>query len=127
MYINSSLIMDNTSKSFFEKYLKEGMNVLLIIVGYERNLLDFTNKNTADYREMQESINIIYPEKTIFDVSKVITLNENGEKFLEIFENDGLQRMAWQNSGIRTEITKEYYTEGHKKLGIPEKVINIEE
>ncbi len=115
-YIKSGY-MNNTPADLFESYLKTGMGGKPMIVDYEKSIIDFANENPDGYAQVKDDIVILYPVPTIWNSHCIASLTEGGNKYLEVFNNQKVQQIAWQRYGFRTGIIGGNYDV--KASGVP--------
>lgn len=101
--------MNNTPKDLFDMYLKTGMGAKPMIVDYEKSVIDFANSNPKGYDEVKDKMRILYPTPTIWNSHCIATFTENGNKYLDVYKNEEVQKIAWQKYGFRTGTTSSSY------------------
>ena len=121
-FYKSSGYMNNTPADLFERYLKTGMGGEPMIVDYEKSIIEFANKNPDGFEQVKKDIRILYPTPTIWNSHCIATFNENGNKFLKVFENKEIQQIAWSKYGFRTGITGGTYDVSSLGIGIPQSI-----
>ncbi len=102
LYDNSGY-MGITPADLFEKFLKVGKNTYPIIVDYEKSLMEFKNRDPQGYEQVKDRLVIIYSYPTVVNSHCIATFSENGNKYLDVFEDKDIQSIAWKNYGFRVE------------------------
>ncbi len=121
-YIKSGY-MNNTPADLFERYLKTGMGGNPMIVDYEKSIIDFANSNPNGFEQVKDSIRILYPAPTIWNSHCFAAFTENGKLLLEAYNDEEIQKIAWEKYGFRTGITGGSYDVTKIGLAVP-KVIS---
>lgn len=121
-YIKSGY-MNNTPADLFERYLKTGMGGNPMIVDYEKSIIDFSNSNPNGFVQVKDSIRILYPEPTIWNSHCFAAFTENGKLLLEAYNDEEIQKIAWEKYGFRTGVTGGSYDVESIGLAVP-KVIS---
>ena len=123
-YIKSGY-MNNTPADLFERYLKTGMGGEPMIVDYEKSIIDFSNSNPNGFAQVKDKIRILYPSPTIWNSHCLAAFTENGLKLLEAYNDEEIQKIAWEKYGFRTGITGGTYDVSKIGLGIPKTLTSI--
>ena len=118
-YIKSGY-MNNTPADLFERYLKTGMGGEPMIVDYEKSIIDFSISNPTGFKQVKDNIVILYPSPTSWNSHCFAAFTENGKKLLEAYNDEEIQRIAWEKYGFRTGITGGTYDVSKVGLGIPQ-------
>ena len=63
---------------------------------------------------------ILYPSPTSWNSHCFAAFTENGKKLLEAYNDEEIQRIAWEKYGFRTGITGGTYDVSKVGLGIPQ-------
>ncbi len=121
-YIKSGY-MNNTPADLFERYLKTGMGGNPMIVDYEKSIIDFANSNPNGFAQVKDSIRILYPTPTIWNSHCFAAFTENGKILLEAYNDEEIQKIAWEKYGFRTGVTGGSYDVTKIGLAVP-KVIS---
>ena len=122
-FYTKSGYMNNTPADLFESYLKTGMGGKPMIVDYEKSIIDFANENPDGYAQVKDDIRILYPVPTIWNSHCIASLTENGNTYLEVFDNAKVQQIAWQRYGFRTGVTGGNYDVSSSGVtGIPQTI-----
>ncbi len=123
-YIKSGY-MNNAPADLFERYLKTGMGGEPMIVDYEKSIIDFANANPTGFEQVKNKIRILYPSPTIWNSHCLAVFTEEGKKLLEAFNDEEIQKIAWERYGFRTGITGGSYDVSSIGLGIPQQLTSI--
>lgn len=123
-YVKSGY-MNNAPADLFERYLKTGMGGEPMIVDYEKSIIDFANANPTGFEQVKDKIRILYPSPTIWNSHCLAVFTENGRLLLEAFNDEDIQRIAWERYGFRTGITGGTYDVSKIGLGIPQSLTSI--
>lgn len=115
-FYEKSGYMNNTPADLFERYLKTGMGGEPMIVDYEKSIVEFANSNPDGFNQVKDKIRILYPTPTIWNSHCIATFTENGNRYNEIFQDEEISQIAWEQYGFRTGITGGNYDVS--KLGI---------
>lgn len=115
-FYEKSGYMNNTPADLFERYLKTGMGGEPMIVDYEKSIVEFANSNPDGFKQVKDEIRILYPTPTIWNSHCIATFTENGNKYNEVFQDEEIGQIAWEQYGFRTGITGGNYDVS--KLGI---------
>jgi hypothetical protein len=73
-----------------------------IIVGYEKQLVEFLKQNAASADQIAAKIKVIYPEPKISASHPLISLTPACKRLAEALTDPELQRIAWADHGFRT-------------------------
>ena len=120
-YIKSGY-MNNTPADLFERYLKTGMGGEPMIVDYEKSIIDFSNSNPNGFNQVKDQIRILYPEPTSWNSHCFAAFTESGKKLLEAYNDEEIQKIAWEKYGFRTGITGGTYDVTKIGLGVPKSI-----
>ena len=120
-YIKSGY-MNNTPADLFERYLKTGMGGNPMIVDYEKSMIDFANSNPDGFAQVKDEIRVLYPTPTIWNSHCIATFNEKGNEFYKAFEDQEIQKIAWERYGFRTGITGGSYDVSKFGIGVPQTI-----
>ena len=121
-YIKSGY-MNNTPADLFERYLKTGMGGNPMIVDYEKSIIDFANSNPNGFAQVKDNIRILYPTPTIWNSHCFAAFTESGKILLEAYNDEDIQKIAWEKYGFRTGVTGGSYDVTKIGLAVP-KVIS---
>ena len=116
-FYQKSGYMNNTPADLFEMYLKTGVGAKPMIVDYEKSIIEFAKSDKESFDKIKDKIRILYPTPTIWNSHCIASLNDNGTKFLKVFDNKKIQQIAWENYGFRVGITGGSYDTS--TIGIP--------
>lgn len=94
--------MNNTPADLFDLYLRTGMGAKPLIVDYEKSMLEFAVNNPEGYEQVSDRVRILYPEPTIWNSHCLLTLTENGNRYLKALEDPDIKKIAWERYGFRT-------------------------
>ena len=100
IYDNSGY-MGITPADLFDKFLKVGKDTYPIIVDYEKSLMEFKNRSPEGYEQVKGKLRIIYSLPTVTNSHCIATFTENGNAFMDAFEDKDIQNIAWKNYGFR--------------------------
>jgi hypothetical protein len=83
----------------FEEYLKTGVGTDKIIVGYENQIIEFSQHYPDVWIKLQENAHpvIIYPEPTIWSFHTIIALTPQAKQLIDIIQEPKVQDIAWKN------------------------------
>ena len=118
-YIKSGY-MNNTPADLFELYLRTGLGGKPMIVDYEKSIIDFANQHPNEFEQVKDSIRILYPEPTSWNSHCFAAFTENGKLLLEAYNDEEIQKIAWEKYGFRTGITGGKYDTSKTGLGMPQ-------
>ncbi len=104
-FYEKSGYMNNTPADLFDMYLKTGVGAKPMIVDYEKSIIDFANSNPDGYNQIKDKIRILYPTPTIWNSHCLASLDENGNKYYDVFNDKNVQQIAWSKYGFRTGTT----------------------
>ena len=121
-FYNKSGYMNNTPADLFERYLKTGMGGEPMIVDYEKSIIDFANSNPKGFEEVKNDIRILYPAPTIWNSHCLAIFTENGKKLFKAFEDEEIQKIAFDKYGFRTGITGGVYDVSRLGLALPKSI-----
>ena len=93
--------MGITPADLFEKFMKIGQGTYPLIVDYEKSLMEFRNRDKDGYDNVKDHLRILYSEPTVTNSHCIATFTENGNKFMDVFEDKEIQDIAWKNYGFR--------------------------
>lgn len=93
--------MGITPADLFEKFMKIGQGTYPLIVDYEKSLMEFRNRDKDGYENVKDHLRILYSEPTVTNSHCIATFTENGNKFMDAFEDKNIQELAWKNYGFR--------------------------
>lgn len=96
--------MPSTSSDIFDQYLKTGEGANPIIVGYENQIIEYSQQNPAVWNQVKDKIKIIYPTPTVWANHPLLSLNDKGSRLITALEDKDIQNIAWQKHGFRTGI-----------------------
>jgi hypothetical protein len=94
--------MQQSSGDLFTQFLQQGVGSYPIIVGYEAQLIEFSQE-FPQYREMlRKEITTLYPRPTVWSSHPLIALTPPGERLLAALQDPEIQRLAWEKHGFRS-------------------------
>lgn len=96
--------LESTSEDLFDQFLKTGVGAKPIIVGYENQLIEFAVNNPDAWKQVKDDIRIIYPTPTVWSEHPVMSLDDKGDKLIDILSDPEVQKIAWTRHGFRTGI-----------------------
>ena len=106
----------------FDGFMKLGVNSYPIIVDYEKSIMEFINKDkkfgTNNYEQVKDRLRIIYSDPTITNSHCIATFNDNGNAFLDAFEDKDIKDIAWARYGFRVGIASGVNIDKIKELGV---------
>ena len=105
--------MEASSSDLFDQFLKTGMGAKPMIAGYENQLLEFAVENPEDWEQLKDDIVLIYPTPTVWSSHIYIALDEAGEAGIDALLDEGIQSLAWEHHGFRTEVSGTDADEDH--------------
>ena len=123
-FYNKSGYMNNTPADLFERYLKTGMGGEPMIVDYEKSIVDFANANPTGFNEVKDEIRVLYPAPTIWNSHCLAIFTENGKLLYKAFEDEEIQKIAFEKYGFRTGITGGVYDVSALGLALPKSITN---
>ena len=121
-FYNKSGYMNNTPADLFERYLKTGMGGEPMIVDYEKSIIDFANANPTGFNEVKNDIRVLYPSPTIWNSHCLAIFSENGKLLYKAFEDEEIQKIAFEKYGFRTGITGGVYDVSSLGLALPKSI-----
>lgn len=125
-FYKRSGFLNNTPADLFELYLRTGAGGKPMIVDYEKSIIDFANNNPTGWEAVKDKIRILYPAPTIWNSHCIAALNEKGEKYLEAFNDEEIQNLAWEKYGFRVGITGGTYDVSKLTVnGIPQSIDSV--
>lgn len=125
-FYKRSGFLNNTPADLFELYLRQGAGGKPLIVDYEKSIIDFANNNPSGWEAVKDKIRILYPVPTIWNSHCIAALNENGVKYLDAFNDQDIQNLAWEKYGFRVGITGGTYDVSKLTVGgIPQSIDSV--
>ena len=121
-FYNKSGYMFNTPADLFERYLKTGMGGQPMIVDYEKSIIDFANSNPTGFNEVKNDIRVLYPAPTIWNSHCLAIFTENGKLLYKAFEDEEIQKIAFDKYGFRTGISGGVYDVSALGLALPKSI-----
>ncbi|CAM5742231.1 hypothetical protein MAUB1S_03162 [Mycolicibacterium aubagnense] len=91
-------LMRTGSDSAFAQWVIQQTGGLL--AGYENQLLQWIT--TRNGGAVPPGIVTLYPEPTIFNDHPILSLTQNGKKFIEAMQDNAVQDIAWAKYGFRS-------------------------
>lgn len=91
-------LMRTGSDSAFAQWVIQQTGGLL--AGYENQLLQWIT--TRNGGTVPPGIVTLYPEPTIFNDHPILSLTQNGKKFIEAMQDNAVQDIAWAKYGFRS-------------------------
>lgn len=101
-YFAAAGYMETSSGDLFDTFLKQGMGARPMIVGYENQLVEFTQMNAANAQMIRDRIRVIYPQPTVFASHPLISLTPMCKRLVEALTDPEVQALAWEHHGFRT-------------------------
>lgn len=122
-FYKKSGYMNNTPADLFEMYLKTGVGAKPMIVDYEKSIIEFATSNPNGWNQVKDKIRILYPTPTIWNSHCIATFNDSGNKFLNAFDDAGIQQIAWSKYGFRVGVSGGNYDVSDVDIkGIPQTI-----
>lgn len=94
--------MESSSADIFTKYLNLGMGQSPVIVGYENQMIEYSQENPEQWAAAKSKVALVYPEPTVWSEHYLIALNTKGQALMDALLDPELQRIAWEKHGFRT-------------------------
>lgn len=123
LFYQKSGYMNNTQTGLFDRYLKTGIGGEVMIVDYEKSIIDFANINPTGFDEIKDKIVVLYPEPTINNSNCLLSFSENGQKLIEAFKDEEIVKILWDKYGYRNSDNE--VTNNDLNIGIPSKIENV--
>ena len=125
-FYNKSGYMNNTPADLFELYLKTGEGAKPMIVDYEKSIVELANKDKDAYNSVKKDMVILYPSPTIWNSHCIATFTDNGNKYLKVYDDKDIQKIAWTKYGFRVGTTGGSYNVQDAKVdGIPQNIKSV--
>ena len=122
-FYEKSGYMNNTPADLFDSYLKTGMGGQPMIVDYEKSIVEFATSNPNGFEQVKDHIRILYPTPTIWNSHCIATFTDEGNKYLEIYDDPEIGQIAWEEYGFRTGVTGGNYDVSSLGInGIPQSI-----
>lgn len=122
-FYEKSGYMNNTPADLFDRYLKTGMGGEPMIVDYEKSMVEFANSNPDGFNQVKDHIRVLYPSPTIWNSHCIATFTEEGNKYMQVFEDPEIGQIAWEKYGFRTGVTGGSYDVSSLGInGIPQTI-----
>lgn len=123
LFYQKSGYMNNTQTGLFDRYLKTGIGGEVMIVDYEKSIIDFANINPTGFDEIKDKIVVLYPEPTINNSNCLLSFSENGQELIEAFKDEEIVKILWDKYGYRNSDNE--VTNNDLNIGIPSKIENV--
>lgn len=125
-FYEKSGFMNNTPADLFELYLKTGVGAKPLIVDYEKSIIDFANSNPEGWEQVKDRVRILYPTPTIWNSHCIATFDDDGNSFLNAFEDKDIQQIAWEKYGFRVGVSGGNYDVSKVEVkGIPQNISSV--
>lgn len=125
-FYKKSGYMNNTPADLFEMYLKTGVGAKPMIVDYEKSIIEFATSNPNGWNQVKDKIRILYPTPTIWNSHCIATFNDEGNKFLNAFDDEEVQQIAWSKYGFRVGVSGGNYDVSSVGIkGIPQSIDSV--
>lgn len=123
LFYQKSGYMNNTQTGLFDRYLKTGIGGEVMIVDYEKSIIDFANINPTGFDEIKDKMVVLYPEPTINNSNCLLSFSEKGQKLIEAFKDEEIAKILWDKYGYRN--SDNDVTNNNLNIGIPSKIENV--
>jgi hypothetical protein len=100
--------LESSSADLFNSFLKTGIGVRPVIVGYESQILEFSAEHPEEWEYVKDDIVVLYPEPTVWSAHPFIALTGNGSLVLDALLEEEIQALAWETHGFRTGVASEH-------------------
>lgn len=118
--------MEHSSSDLFEQYLRTGVGAKPIIVGYESQIIEFSIANSNMWPKIKDKVRVLYPVPTVWSSHPVIVTSDRGRVLVEAFQDEEIQKIAWESHGFRTGmIGIENNVKVLEVVGIPETINKV--
>lgn len=118
--------METSSSDLFNQFLRMGVGAKPIIAGYENQLLEYAAQKPEEYDKIKDDILIIYPTPTVWSTHVYIALDENGKIGINALLDEGVQKIAWEKHGFRSNNYDTAAIDASFKVkGIPEEITQV--
>lgn len=125
-FYQKSGYMNNTPADLFEMYLKTGVGAKPMIVDYEKSIIEFATSNPNGWNQVKDKIRILYPTPTIWNSHCIATFDDAGNKFLNAFDDEEIQQIAWSKYGFRVGVSGGNYDVSDVDIkGIPQSIDSV--
>ncbi len=94
--------MSHSSSDLFEQYLRMGVGSKPIIVGYENQIIEFSQEYPDIWEGVKAKVRVLYPVPTVWSSHTLLLLNPKANDLLKALEDPEIQKIAWEKHGFRT-------------------------
>lgn len=116
----------NVAAGIYSKILSQRVGAKPIIVGYENQLVEFAIENEKYSDFLRKKVRTLYPIPTVWSSHPIIALNSGGEKLIEAFKDEEIQKIAWEIHGFRSGLMGvENDPSILKVIGIPKEITSV--
>lgn len=125
-YFKTRGYMERSSGDIFKNFITTGVGAKPIIVGYENQLVEFAIENEKYSDFLRKKVRTLYPIPTVWSSHPIIALNSGGEKLIEAFKDEEIQKIAWEIHGFRSGLMGvENDPSILKVIGIPKEITSV--
>jgi hypothetical protein len=112
-------LLPETTATFFEQFLTQGMGAHPIIVAYESNMIEFSLQNQTEGPQalIRNDIRTLYPKPTVWSAQPVVAFTDGGERLMEALRDPEIQRIGWEEHGFRNGVASRPIDPS--KVGVP--------
>lgn len=91
----------DSGEALFSKFLKQGEWAFPLILTTERQVISFYQTFPAYREKLENQVDVLYPDPTVFVSHPFFAFTPKGEKLLEALESPEVQRFMWDKYGFR--------------------------
>ena len=94
--------LESSTGNLFEQYLKIGVGGYPIIVGYENQMIEFSDKYKDIWASVKQKAVVIYPEPTLWTSHPLVAANDQAVRLIDAMKDPAIQEIAWKQHGFRS-------------------------
>lgn len=121
--------MEDSSGILFKNYLSQGLGAYPLVVGYESQLVEFTQENPAAIGQVSKICRILYPKPTTWSSHPLVALTEGGKRLVDALLDSEIQRLAWERHGFRVGVmsSQASLTPVLKEIGVAPAIESVQQ
>jgi len=119
-------LKDDSSGTFFDHFLGQGVGSFPFGVAYENQLLELTLEQPDKAAVIRSKVIVLYPEPTVWATHPMVALTEKGKRLVDAMKDAGVQRIAWERHGFRTGASGSVNDPAVFQMrGIPQQIVSV--
>lgn len=93
---------ENSSNDIFQDYIDKGIGEKTMIAGYENQIIQYAQKDRANWIKKKNDYVMIYPNPTVWSDHNLLIKNKSADVLAELYHDQWVHDRIWLKFGFRT-------------------------